>query len=277
MAPHYNSTKEGESGKRWSIGIIDTMSSFEDPCLVNSLELVSKKRIGSRNFYSCVVPHADVIIAPSGWGKISSAVTAALLMSHYHLDIVLLIGYCGALHNSPLLVGDIVIGREYVHRDFDARPIYDQYEIPLLGISFFSTDTTTIQVAQASVNQFITQHSSCVQKHIPKRVGQKIQYREGLIATQDQFLGSLEKSECIVQELPQVAAVDMEGASVAQVAYEYGIPFSAIKVVSDMTNHEAALQFHEFMRSGAKKYAELLPKAFIDNFLHLQLAKSSES
>ncbi len=38
--------------------------------------------------------------------------------------------------------------------------------------------------------------------------------------------------------MPEALCVEMEGASVGQVCYEYGVPFAVIRTISDYANHE---------------------------------------
>ena len=47
----------------------------------------------------------------------------------------------------------------------------------------------------------------------------------------------------------------MEGAAVAQVCYEYEIPFSIIRIISDKANDNAAIDFPKFANTIASNYA----------------------
>jgi adenosylhomocysteine nucleosidase len=47
----------------------------------------------------------------------------------------------------------------------------------------------------------------------------------------------------------------MEGAAVAQVCFEYEVPFSIIRVISDKANDNATIDFPKFANSIASKYA----------------------
>ena len=56
-------------------------------------------------------------------------------------------------------------------------------------------------------------------------------------------------------ELPEVDCVEMEGAAVAQVCYEYGVPFSIIRIISDKARDNAHIEFQKFANAIATKYA----------------------
>jgi adenosylhomocysteine nucleosidase len=47
----------------------------------------------------------------------------------------------------------------------------------------------------------------------------------------------------------------MEGAAVAQVCFEFGIPFAVIRTISDAANEEAPLDFMQFIQRVAARYA----------------------
>jgi adenosylhomocysteine nucleosidase len=57
-------------------------------------------------------------------------------------------------------------------------------------------------------------------------------------------------------ERPETAAVEMEGASVAQVCTDYKIPFVVIRTISDKADHKSAIDFPRFVEKVARHYAE---------------------
>jgi len=65
-----------------------------------------------------------------------------------------------------------------------------------------------------------------------------------------------------------VLALEMEGAAVAQVCFELGVPFAVIRTISDNANEEAAVDFMRFVTSIASRYAFDV----IKNFCHLSAA-----
>jgi adenosylhomocysteine nucleosidase len=56
----------------------------------------------------------------------------------------------------------------------------------------------------------------------------------------------------------------MEGAAVAQVCFELGVPFSVIRAISDNANADAATDFMSFVRAIAARYAFHIVKGFCD-------------
>lgn len=55
--------------------------------------------------------------------------------------------------------------------------------------------------------------------------------------------------------MQSVVCVEMEGAAVAQVCYEYQVPFSIIRIISDNANDNAHIDFEKFADQIAGKYA----------------------
>jgi adenosylhomocysteine nucleosidase len=77
----------------------------------------------------------------------------------------------------------------------------------------------------------------------------------GDIASGDQFVSTAAQSERIRNLLPQVKCVEMEGAAIAQVCYEYEVPFSIIRTISDRADDNSHIDFPSFAKSIASKYA----------------------
>ena len=82
----------------------------------------------------------------------------------------------------------------------------------------------------------------------------------GPIASGDQFIASEEARERLQADLPDVLAIDMESGAVAQVCYEYGIPFGVIRIISDGADDEAAVDCMRFIREIAPQSTRSLLK-----------------
>ena len=78
----------------------------------------------------------------------------------------------------------------------------------------------------------------------------------GTIATGDQFIGDPAITAAIVEEKPETAAVEMEGAAVAQVCAKASIPFVVIRTISDQANHESAVNIPRFLTNIERRYSE---------------------
>jgi adenosylhomocysteine nucleosidase len=85
----------------------------------------------------------------------------------------------------------------------------------------------------------------------------------GEIASGDQFFSSNEQKHNLNAQLPEVLCVEMEGAAVAQVCYEYEIPFSIIRTISDVADDNSHIDFPAFIQKISSKYAaEIIKNIF---------------
>ena len=67
----------------------------------------------------------------------------------------------------------------------------------------------------------------------------------------------------------QPLAVEMEGAAVAQVCFDYGVPFAAVRIISDRADDGAHVDFQKFVTEVASHYSV----AIIDGFMKLTIQK----
>lgn len=85
----------------------------------------------------------------------------------------------------------------------------------------------------------------------------------GDIASGDQFFSSNLQKQILSTQLPEVLCVEMEGAAVAQVCYEYEIPFCIIRTISDVADDNSHIDFPAFIQKISSKYAaEIIKNIF---------------
>ena len=196
-------------------------------------------------------------IAWSGWGKVSAARAATRLISHQFnrikVDTIFFTGVAGAI-NSKLKQWDIVIPYELIQHDMDARPLFKKYEIPALK---------TVKIkSNKSINDWtLTTLKNSRKNGSLKNFGN---IYEGLIATGDKFISNKKDIENISKEMENLFAVEMEGASVAQVAKQEQIPFQIIRVISDEANENSSKDFNKFLIKYNNHSANLI-SALIEN------------
>ena len=234
------------------IGIISAMQE-EMQALLNELKNTKTSTKGMRNYYTGTLYNKEVVLVFSRWGKVASAATTTQLINDFDISEILFTGVAGGIKPS-LNIGDIIVGKRLYQHDLDAQPFYKQFEVPILKKLYFETKNTN-KLLNAT-KQFIDQYDLFVNRKDAQNFNiDKPSVILGDIASGDQFISSLEKIENLNKTLPTVMCVEMEGASVAQVCYEYDIPFSIIRIISDKANDNAHIDFAKFMHIIASHYA----------------------
>ena len=242
------------------LGIISAMPE-EVQSLIDILKNVTITTKGMRSYYHGFINDQEMVIVFSRWGKVASAITATQLINDYKVSEIIFTGVSGSL-DSSLMVGDIVIGTHLYQHDMDTRPLFNQFEIPLLGkTSFESKPNQTLENAVSLFSKNISEHVPA-DKLKEFKINQPT-IKKGAILSGDQFISSKEKVSELKKSIPEALCVEMEGASVAQVCYEYEIPFFIIRIISDNANDEAPIDFPEFTKAVACKYA----KGIIENYI----------
>jgi adenosylhomocysteine nucleosidase len=84
---------------------------------------------------------------------------------------------------------------------------------------------------------------------------QQAQTHRGLVVSGDRFVASSAESRSLQNALPQALAVEMEGAAVAQVCHDYGVPFAAMRTISDRADDAAHADFLKFVTQVASRYS----------------------
>ena len=197
-------------------------------------------------------------IAWSGWGKVSAARAATRLIGHQYkelkLDVIIFTGVAGAI-NSKLKQWDIVIAYELIQHDMDARPLFKKYEIPALN-------TVKIKSNESLSNWTLSTLKKSIKDGALENFGDLY---EGLIATGDKFIAKKKDVKNISKDIKDLFAVEMEGASVAQVASQEKIPFQIIRVISDEANESSPEEFSKFLLKYNHHSAKLI-SALMENF-----------
>ena len=85
----------------------------------------------------------------------------------------------------------------------------------------------------------------------------------GTIASGDQFICDNEKNAWLADHIENLQCVEMEGAAVAQICYEFGIPFAVLRVISDSANSDSNIDFMRFVAEAACHFTRGGLRAFL--------------
>lgn len=237
------------------IGIMGAMTQEVDSILSHMTNVQTVEH-GSRTYHVGKMDSHDVVLVFSRWGKVAAATTATSLITEFKVDQLIFTGVAGA--SAPdLNIGDIVISSQLYQHDMDARPLMPRHEIPLTGMTFFKADAILMRKAHAATRNLL----ATLSQKIPADELSAFNITQpkcilGTIATGDQFISNTASTRAILDEKPETAAVEMEGAAVAQVCVDYQIPFVVIRTISDKADHQSAIDFPRFIEKIARHYAE---------------------
>lgn len=213
------------------IGIIiaEEKELLEVKKIMNNL---SERNIYDKIFYVGNIEEKEVVLVKSNVGKVNSARVTQMLIDIFDIELVINVGTAGSVNNS-LEIGDVVVATELVQHDFDVTPFGRKLgEIENIGES--------IKVEESLLNLF-----------------DNINVRKGIIASGDKFIVNREEKDNIRTTFDALA-IEMEGASVAQVCYLDKIPFLVIRSITDKLDGSSKIDFEKFLELSSKTAAAIL-------------------
>ncbi|MDR0846509.1 MAG: 5'-methylthioadenosine/adenosylhomocysteine nucleosidase [Lactobacillales bacterium] len=167
----------------------------------------------------------DLVVVRCGIGKVAAAIGATILIDRFGVEAIINNGSAGSL-SSKLHIGDVVLSDKFAYNDADATQFgYPYGQIPAQDSLYFEADSKLLEVVK-SVNP--NAHT-------------------GLIVSGDSFIGTNVQKEFITGHFPDALCTEMEGAAVAQVAKQFGIPFVAVRGISDEADDSASVNFDEYV------------------------------
>lgn len=239
------------------MAVIGIMSAMHEELAAVLAVMPDEQRVSvaGRDFWVGHWQGHAVVAVLSRIGKVAAATTATVLLERFGASTLIFTGVAGGLGRG-VRVGDVVVATGFVQHDLDVSPLFPQHEVPLYGRACF--DATPCLLRQ------LTQASELVLAKAGQHLGQKAmddfelnspQVHQGLVISGDRFVSTSAESLRLRQALPDALAVEMEGAAVAQVCFDYGVPFAAVRTISDRADDAAHSDFKRFIREVASRYS----------------------
>lgn len=237
------------------LGIISALEE-EQQGLVEAMQGAVRLIHGMRGYTAGKIAGIDAVCVLSRIGKVAAATTATMLIEKFGVTHILFTGVAGA-GDAGVRVGDIVVAESLLQYDIDASPLFPKFQVPLTGQSHFGSDQHLSNIVACAAKDFLEIEFASVIDDAERRDFrlQGPRLHRGLIASGDQFISSAEQINALGRALPGLLAVEMEGAAVAQVCFELGVPFAVIRTISDNANEDAAHDFMRFVKTVAARYA----------------------
>jgi adenosylhomocysteine nucleosidase len=226
--------------KHIRLGIISALAE-EQEGLILAMEHAERTIHGMREYTVGSLWNVETVAVLSRIGKVAAAMTATLLVERFGVTHILFTGVAGSA-DFNVRVGDVVIAESLVQHDMDAAPLFPRFEVPLTGLSHLPSDLAMSGRLAVAAGSFLEGENGAT-------------LHRGLIGSGDQFINDGVRLAALKNALPGLLAVEMEGAAVAQVCFELGIPFAVIRTISDNANETAATDFMAFVKNVASRYA----------------------
>jgi len=236
----------------------------EQGSLVQALQQAERSAYAGRTFWRGQLCGQAVVLVLSGVGKVAAATTAALLAERLGVERIIFTGVAGGL-GAGVQVGDVVVARDYLQHDMDASPIFSRWEVPGYDIRMPCDAGLTALLRQAA-SAYLARAGSGMASASAR--GPRVHH--GLVASGDRFVCTAQESGALCAALQaaghDVLAVEMEGAAVAQVCHDYGLPFAAVRTISDRADDSAHVDFAHFVRDVASRYADGIVHELLQSF-----------
>lgn len=222
-----------------TIGIMGAMNEEITP-LLEIFGNFERIELGGNTFYKVEFKDKILIIAYSKIGKVHAAITATTMILHFKVECIIFSGVAGGL-TKDLKVGDLLLATRLAQHDVDITAFGHAKGFIPEGQLFYDADSNLCLKA----------------KDVASELGLKI--KEGIVASGDQFIANKALKDSIAKEFKAIA-VEMEGASVACVCYNFKVPFCIFRSISDSADGKASVSFDTFLESSAKISAKFVSK-----------------
>lgn len=223
------------------IGIIVAMRKELD-LLLEIIKNKTEETSNGYDIYSGTIGNHQVFAMQCGIGKVNAAIGTMSLIDKYCPEMIINTGVAGGA-NKNIRQMDIVVGEKIAYHDVwcgPGTPYGEASGYPL----FFNSSQDILNLL----------------KHINANENENIIF--GLICSGDKFIASEQEVEEIASKFPEVSAVDMESASIAQVCYLKKVPVFVMRVISDTpgSNNDNTSQYENFWESAPKHTFATLTK-----------------
>ena len=244
------------------IAIVSAMHEELRAVLARMPDEQPRQRAG-RSFWLGHLEGHEVVAVLSGIGKVAAATTASLLLSEFEVDRIVFTGAAGGL-GEGVQVGDIVVADALLQHDMDASPLFPRFEVPLYGRSRFAPDAALSMALGEAAEAVLADGTAAPSREQLAAFGiHTPRVHRGLVLSGDRFVSGRDENQRLRDALPDALAVEMEGAALAQVCHDFGVPFAVVRTVSDRADDDAHVDFNRFIAEVASRYSLAIVSAWL--------------
>ena len=185
--------------------------------------------------YEGVIDGVSVAALFSGVCRVNAALAAQILIDSYGCDAVINAGTAGGMAAEVGLL-DVVVAEEAVYHDVEVDVLAEF--CPAEAVRVFRSDERLLSLARKSAETF----------------DRPVHF--GRMATGEKFIADDGRAQINAGFAP--LSVDMETAAVAQVCRRNGVPFIAVRAITDTADHSGDGAFFDHLDEASRISAELV-------------------
>ncbi len=213
---------------------------------LGEMTVALKEKKAGLKFYIGKLADHDVIVVHSGIGKVNAALATQILIDRYKCRKIVFTGLAGS-GRRDIAIGDYVLADSLVQHDFDLRHFgREKGMVPAVG-KFMQADKELNRILEESIVE------------LGKEKPGFGKFNKGIIATGDLFVADSKVLAEITAEF-NAAAVEMEGAAMAQVCFLNEVPFAVLRTISDNADETALSDFKAVLDKASVEEVEILKK-----------------
>lgn len=217
------------------IGIIVAMDK-ELALLMPLLENPDCTTVHGYTLHYGTIDKADIVAMKCGIGKVNAAIGTMTMIDRFSPDLIINTGVAGGTGGNAGIL-DIVVGTRIAYHDVWCGPGTRWGDAAGCPRYFHTTDM---------VNSLPCLHEGDTVKH-------------GLVCSGDIFVSDPEVIKHIRTLYPEVDAVDMESAAIAQVCFLRNVPFACMRVISDTPGSDDNIaQYQNFWEEAPQHTFDML-------------------
>lgn len=211
--------------------------------------------VQTQNLHGLKLLHTEfrnlhLVLMRSGVGKVNTAMSTAILLTHVPVDHIVNLGSAGGMRAEQRIL-DLVIPREVLAVDVDVTPLGFAFGQMMGEPAAYETDSAMRSWADQCLHAW------------PDRPA--VHY--GAVGTGDSFVYAPAQVTQIQERFgaDRVACVEMEGAALAQVCSRFQVPFLIVRSLSDVpaTDADNHLDFNAFLARAAANAARLVMEILV--------------
>ncbi|MEV0950460.1 5'-methylthioadenosine/S-adenosylhomocysteine nucleosidase [Promicromonospora sp. NPDC050249] len=196
--------------------VLVAMDDEAAPFLDLASEVGEPERVGRAELRHITLAGQPVVLVRSGIGFVNTTAAGTSTILRHGVDVPLIsAGSAGGL-GKDVAVGDVVLGSRLVNADADARAFgYVLGQVPGMPEAYDAAPRLAGAVRQGAATV----------------AGQVL--REGTIGSGEKF-ATADLALRLRADFPDMLAIDMESAALAQLCHNFGAEFVSVRAVSDL-------------------------------------------